>query len=365
MLRISLINQIPLSIPRVGFLSFMPFLLLFMPKLLTDSPIYNIIKEKGNYAFGGASMAKASKLKSPIPKDKKGNPAERLASLRKKLTSFLTMKRKIMILSLPALVGFCVFYVYPFLRAIAYSFIDNLFSKQFVGISNYVSVLSNEFFRMALKNTAVFSAISVFFTMLIALILSIGLVKLSSRFAFLKSFFIMPYILPTASIVFIWQSIFGVEQYEALTQLDGLSSFFEILPLYLLFTWKNIGIDVILITSALMKVTPEVYEAAAVDGASGFRLHFNITLPLISPSLFFVVVLTFLNSLKIFKESYLYYNTNYPPDVAYMIQNYMNNHFYKLNYQNLSCAVVILTAVMSLLVYLIYRVEAKTGDYTN
>lgn len=270
-----------------------------------------------------------------------------------------------MILSLPALVGFCVFYVYPFLRAIAYSFIDNLFSKQFVGISNYVSVLSNEFFRMALKNTAVFSAISVFFTMLIALILSIGLVKLSSRFAFLKSFFIMPYILPTASIVFIWQSIFGVEQYEALTQLDGLSSFFEILPLYLLFTWKNIGIDVILITSALMKVTPEVYEAAAVDGASGFRLHFNITLPLISPSLFFVVVLTFLNSLKIFKESYLYYNTNYPPDVAYMIQNYMNNHFYKLNYQNLSCAVVILTAVMSLLVYLIYRVEAKTGDYTN
>lgn len=310
-------------------------------------------------------MAKASKLKSPIPKDKKGNSAERLASLRKKLTSFLTMKRKIMILSLPALVGFCVFYVYPFLRAIAYSFIDNLFSKQFVGISNYVSVLSNEFFRMALKNTAVFSAISVFFTMLIALILSIGLVKLSSRFAFLKSFFIMPYILPTASIVFIWQSIFGVEQYEALTQLDGLSSFFEILPLYLLFTWKNIGIDVILITSALMKVTPEVYEAAAVDGASGFRLHFNITLPLISPSLFFVVVLTFLNSLKIFKESYLYYNTNYPPDVAYMIQNYMNNHFYKLNYQNLSCAVVILTAVMSLLVYLIYRVEAKTGDYTN
>ena len=114
-----------------------------------------------------------------------------------------------------------------------------------------------------------------------------------------------------------------------------------------------------------MKVTPEVYEAAAVDGASGFRLHFNITLPQISPSLFFVVVLTFLNSLKIFKESYLYYNTNYPPDVAYMIQNYMNNHFYKLNYQNLSCAVVILTAVMSLLVYLIYRVEAKTGDYTN
>ncbi len=175
----------------------------------------------------------------------------------------------------------------------------------------------------------------------------------------------MPYILPTASIIFIWQSIFGTEQYEMLTQIDGLTAFFEIFPLYLLFTWKNIGIDVILITSALMKIPQEVYEAAAVDSAHGWKQHLHITLPMISPSLFFVLVLTFVNSLKIFKESYLYYNTNYPPDVAYMVQNYMNNHFYKLNYQNLSCAVVIFTTVMAILIFLLYRAENKSGDYTN
>ncbi len=276
-----------------------------------------------------------------------------------------TLKRKILLLSLPALIGFAVFYIVPFVRTVGYSFIQNTFSKKFVGLENYKSVLSNEFFRMALKNTAIFSSISVAVTILIALILSLGLVKLSNHFSFLKSFFIMPYILPTASIIFIWQSIFGTEQYEALTQIDGLTAFFEILPLYILFTWKNIGIDVILITSALMKVPKEVYEAAAVDGAHGGRLHRSITLPMISPSLFFVLVLTFVNSLKIFKESYLYYNTNYPPDVAYMVQNYMNNHFEKLNYQNLSCAVVIFTAVMAVIIFLLYRAENKSGDYTN
>ncbi len=276
-----------------------------------------------------------------------------------------TLKRKILLLSLPALIGFAVFYIVPFVRTVGYSFINNAFAKEFVGFENYKSVLANEFFRMALKNTAIFSSISVVVTILIALILSLGLVKLSNRFSFLKSFFIMPYILPTASIIFIWQSIFGTQQYEALIQIDSLSAFFEILPLYILFTWKNIGIDVILITSALMKVPKEVYEAAAVDSAHGWRLHLHITLPMISPSLFFVLVLTFVNSLKIFKESYLYYNTNYPPDVAYMVQNYMNNHFYKLNYQNLSCAVVIFTTVMAILIFLLYRAENKSGDYTN
>ncbi len=276
-----------------------------------------------------------------------------------------TFKRKIFLLSLPALVGFAVFYIVPMFRTIGYSFIENTFTMKFVGFDNYKSVLTNEFFRLALKNTVVFSVISVLLTVLIAFVLSLGLVKLSQRFMFIKSFFVLPYVLPSASIIFIWQTIFGTAQYTALTEVEGLSDFFVILPLYLLFIWKNIGIDVILITSALMKVTPEVYEAAAVDGAHGIKLHLKMTLPLISPSLFFVIVLTFVNSLKIFRESYLYYNTNYPPDVAYMVQNYMNNHFYKLNYQNLSCAVVVFTVVMAVVIFVLYRLENKMSDYTN
>ncbi len=273
-------------------------------------------------------------------------------------------KLKVILLSLPAVIGFSIFYIWPFFKVVYYSFIQNTFSNKFVWFENYKSLLTNEYFRLALKNTLVFSTISVVAVVLLALLLSLGLVKLSSKWSFIKSIFVMPYVLPTASIIFIWQMIFQSDTYYALSEIQGLTDFFDIFPLYLLFVWKNIGINIILITSALMKVPPDVYEAAAVDGAHGLKLHLKITLPMISPTLFFVIVLSFINSLKIFRESHLFYNTSYPPDVAYMVQNYMNNHFYKLNYQNLSCAVIIFTVVLALLIFALYKLENKTSDYT-
>lgn len=268
-------------------------------------------------------------------------------------------KLKIALFSLPAIVGFLVFYIIPFFRSIGYSFISNVAKKEFVWFENYKEVLANKYFRLALKNTVIFSGVGVIAIMLTSLLLSIALVKLSKRFSFIKSFFVMPYVLPSASVIFFWQMFFDTQQYTALTELEGLGGFFDVLPLYVIFLWKNIGINIILITSALTKIDTGVYEAAALDGAHGFKLHTKITLPLISPSLFFVGVLSFVNSLKIFKESYLYYNSNYPPDTAYMIQNYMNNHFYKLNYQNLSTAVVVFTLTMAIVIFVWYKLENK------
>lgn len=275
-----------------------------------------------------------------------------------------SFKRKIAVLCLPAVIGFFVFYILPFFKSVAYSFMKSSIDHTFVGVDNYKAVLSNEIFLMALKNTVIFSLISVTLVVIIALVISLALVKLSEKWSFLKAAFIMPYVLPSASIIFIWQAIFSTDTYYALSEIEAFSDFFDILPLYLLFIWKNIGICIILITAAIIKVNPEVYDAAAVDGSSGLHTHLKITLPMISPSLFFVIVLSFVNSLKIFKESYLFYNTNYPPDVAYMVQNYMNNHFYKLNYQNLSCAVVIFTFVLGLIIFALYRLENKMSDYT-
>lgn len=271
---------------------------------------------------------------------------------------------KIALLSLPAVAGFLVFYIIPFFRSIGYSFIGSVASREFVGLTNYKEVLANKYFRLALKNTVIFSLVGVAAILLLSLGLSIALVKLSKRFAFIKSFFVMPYVLPSASIIFFWQMFFGAEGYAFLTELESLGGFFDVLPLYVIFLWKNIGINIILITSALTKISPEVYEAAALDGAHGLRLHTKITFPLISPSLFFVGILSFVNSLKIFKESYLYYNSNYPPDAAYMIQNYMNNHFYKLNYQNLSTAVVIFTLAVALVIFVCYKLENKLSEGT-
>lgn len=276
-----------------------------------------------------------------------------------------SLKRKLMLLSLPAVIGFVMFYIVPFVRGVGFSFIDNNYNRNFVGLENYKAVISNQYFRLAVKNTLIFSVVGVSVLVVLSLILSVGLVKLSNKFSAIKSAYIMPYVLPTASIIFIWKLIFDSDCYFVLTQLENWKDFIDILPLYLLFIWKNVGIDIILLTAALSKIPQEVYEAASLDGAHGLKTHMKITLPLISPSLFFVVVLSFVNALKIFKESFLYYNTNYPPDPAYLIQNYLNNHFYKLNYQNLSAATVMFTVVAGLVIYLLYRLESKTDDISD
>ena len=273
-------------------------------------------------------------------------------------------KTKLALMSIPAAAGFIIFYVVPFFRSVGYSFVGRMVDKKFVGFQNYIELFQNEYFRMALTNTVIFSVVGVTLILIISLALSAGLVKLSSTFSFIKSFFVMPYVLPSASIIFFWQLFFDTERYAALEKIDGLGGSFEVLPLYVIFLWKNIGINIILITSAMVKVQQEVYEAAVLDGAHGVKLFTKITMPLISPTLYFVGVLSFVNSLKIFKESYLFYNSSYPPNTAYMIQNFMNNHFQKLNYQTLSTAVVIFTLVIAVIIFLLYKLENKMSEGT-
>jgi multiple sugar transport system permease protein len=267
-------------------------------------------------------------------------------------------KLKLSLLCVPAFAGFALFFIWPFGKTVWYSLINDVFNKRFVFLDNYFTVLNNDFYRLALKNTLIFSAVGIPILIIVSLALSIGLSRLNKPL--FQSAFVAPMLLPTAGIIFAWQMFFQNDTYFYLMKDGALAPFFQMLPIYLLFIWKNTGINVILLTAALTQLPGEVLEAAALDGAHGFRLYRSVTIPLITPSLFFVFVLSFVNSLKIFKESYLFFNTNYPPDPAYTVQYYMNNHFYKLNYQNLSTGVVIFTFIVALVIFCAYRIENKT-----
>lgn len=139
--------------------------------------------------------------------------------------------------------------------------------------------------------------------------------------------FILPMLLPTASIVVFWKLAF--------------QSVNNVLPIYLLFIWKNVGICVILLTSAFTAIENEVYEAARLDGTKKYQLYRYITIPLIAPTILFTTLLSIVNSFRIFKESYLYYGDNYPPEYSYTLQYYMNNNFLKLDYQALATSAVL------------------------
>ena len=237
---------------------------------------------------------------------------------------------------LPSLIGTAIFFVIPYLRVLYYSLIDNQFRRNFVGFDNYIETLQNEYFLLALKNSLLLILIAVPILIALALVISLALsygIKWArkTRFAF-----VLPMVIPTASIVIIWRSIFA----ESTT----------VLPIYLLFIWKNIGICIVLLTAAFTSIGQDIYEAARLDGAGAFKLHTKITIPMIMPTVVFTTLLSIVNSFKIFKESYLFYGTNYPPDHSYTLQYYMNNNFLKLDYQSLATSAVLTSILVFVIV---------------
>ena len=273
----------------------------------------------------------------------------------------MKIQRRALIWALPFIAGFMVFYIIPLFYSVYYSVIESTFSPQFVGLQNYVQVFSNKYYQLALGNTFEFTLIGVPILVMLSLALSLALHALGSRHGLLRTAFILPMLLPTASVIPIFRQFFverGSGLYVVLKSLGLSSSQLVRLPVYLLYLWKNTGFNMILLMAALMMIPRELYEAAALDGARGFGRFKNITLPLIAPTLFFVTVLSVVQSLRIFKEAYLLYGA-YPDPSMYLVQHYMNNHFYKLNYQNLTAGAIMFALIVYVLVAIGYRFERR------
>lgn len=256
-------------------------------------------------------------------------------------------KRTDILLLLPSLVGFAVFFIVPFIYIFYYAFTENAFSGKFVFFDNFVTLFKNEYFRLAMKNTFTFSIIAVPLTMLISLIIAALLVKYTSNLPFVKSAFFIPVILPSAAIIVLWNAYF--------------SDFTPTASLLIIFLWKYSGLNIMLIITALAGMNKDMLDAAKIDGAGWFKTLINVTLPNIAPTLFFTFILSVVNSFKIFRESYLLYG-NYPAEEVYMLQNYLNNHFEKMNYQNIATAAIFFFIVVYVIVAVLMHFEKKWSE---
>lgn len=266
-------------------------------------------------------------------------------------------KGRLLLYSLPGFIGFLMFYLIPFGKSIWYSLIDNVYQQGFVGLDNYLTVFQNEYFQMALKNTLSFSFFGVASMLVLSFAISMGISaaisKGGEKLSKIKNLFLLPMLLPSASVIFTWQMFFDQSMYNEWMKSEN--PLIEILPMYLLYLWKYSGINIVLITAAITQIEEQVLEAARLEGVKGWQQYRYIIIPLSKPTLFFVGILSLVNTLKIFKESYLFYGTSYPPDGVYSIQYYMNNHFYKLNYNYLSSASVVVALILGTLIFVTYH----------
>jgi multiple sugar transport system permease protein len=174
--------------------------------------------------------------------------------------------------------------------------------------------------------------------------------------------------LPVASVVLFFQIIFsdaglinnilGVFGISPANLAHSENSFTMLLVLYI---WKNSGYNIILFLAALNAIPKAYYEAADIDGASSLIQLFKITLPLIVPYTFFIIVISVINSFKAFREAFILFGSH-PHQSIYMIQHFMNNNFQNLNYIRLSVGANLIFLVIFVLVLILFVARKKVGD---
>ena len=259
-------------------------------------------------------------------------------------TALRNFNRKCIYFALPGLVGFAVFYLLPFAVTGYYSTINNTREMAFVGLGNYRLVLTNEYYLLALRNTLVFSAASVLCLLALSLLFAALISQAASRASgFFRSAFMLPVFIPTAAIVTFWRVIFNEE--IMLGDAVGLASW---VSLFLLFIWKNLGLNILIFIAGIMRIPKEIIEAAGSDGANPVQVFFRIILPLLIPDVFVVVILSLVQSLRIFREAYLLYG-QYPNETIYFLPHFLNNKYLKLDYAELSAGVNIFLLLILLL----------------
>lgn len=252
---------------------------------------------------------------------------------------------------LPSLLGVSIFVLLPFLDVIRRSFTTAV-TGQFNGLNNYKMIFENQAFLLAVKNTVRFTLVCIPLLVLIGLILALLLGRLENA-DLLKSVYLFPLAIPTATVVLVWKMVFYEQGFLNLlltnlgkrtglwgeVRIDYLGSSASFLVLVASYIWKNAGYTVVLWLAGIWAIPKELFEAAKVDGAGRWQRLIFITLPQLKGSLYTIVVLSFLNSFKIYREAYLVAGA-YPQQDIYMLQHLFNNWFVNMDFDKMAAAAV-------------------------
>lgn len=220
----------------------------------------------------------------------------------------------VLLFILPAVIPLSVFWIWPMIKAIFMSFTDwDYMSSTYnmVGTLNYRELFSENMFYNALKNTFVFTLGTLIPTIAGGLAIAMVLKKNIKGSALYKAIIFSPWITPTVAISIVWSWIFepqyGFANY--ILQLLNLpksqwlqSSDTAMIAVIIVTVWKGFGWAMVFYLTALERVPRHLYEAAAIDGANSWNKFINITLPLISPTTFFLSIITTINSLQAYDQ---------------------------------------------------------------
>ena len=213
---------------------------------------------------------------------------------------------------LPAIVGTFIFIIIPVLCSFGLSFMqwDLIGDISFVGLNNYIQLFNEPLFYKIFVNTVVFAVSTSILGVIIPMVLAVILNSKIRGSEFYKTAYFLPFITPMIVIGVVWQWIFdpniGILNSFLNIHINWLYDTHYALPaLIIVSVWKLIGYNMVIFLSALSSINNNLFEAAKIDGASPIQIFFNVTVPMLSPTTFFVVIITAISSFQVFDLIYL------------------------------------------------------------
>ncbi len=228
---------------------------------------------------------------------------------------------------LPAILFLGVFMVYPLIDVLIYSFEEgyNSASQTYFGIGtyNYSYVLHDPYFLQALKNTFILVVITVPLSTTIALLISVGLSSISKLRELFQTIYFLPYVTNTLAVGLVFMILFKKTPYTdglvnlilnvfGIAPIDFMEGSYAAKMFVLCFytIWVVLPFKILILTSALASVNQTYYNAAKVDGTSSFRIFTKITIPMISPTLFYLIITGFIGAFKAYSDAVALFGTD-------------------------------------------------------
>ena len=283
---------------------------------------------------------------------------------------------------LPAMLFLGIFMVYPLIDVFIYSFEEgyNSASQTYygTGIYNYSYVLHDPYFLQAIRNTFILVVITVPLSTLLALLISVALSSVKALKKLFQTIYFLPYVTNTLAVGLVFMILFKKTAYsDGLINLvlklfgQGPVDFIDgpywakMLVLCIYTIWIVMPFKVLILTSALASVNQNYYNAARVDGTSRFRIFIRITLPMISPTVFYLIITGFIGAFKAYSDAVALFGTDLNAAGMNTIVGYVYDMLYGNGggYPSYASAAAILLFVIVLTITCINLLVSKKHVY--
>jgi sn-glycerol 3-phosphate transport system permease protein len=275
----------------------------------------------------------------------------------------------------PSILVFLFFFIYPIFYMIYLSLHDWNFvsvNKTFVGADNFKELFDDEEFLQVVRNTFTYTLFTVSLTIVLALLIALWVNRQGTLYGVMQGIIFSPHIISLVSVSMLWMWLMD-PQYGLLNWLlgsmglptlqwlsDPKSALFS---LVIVAVWKSVGFNALVFIAGLQSISRQIYEAAALDEAGRLATFFKLTLPMLSPTLFFLVITNLIGSFQVFETISIMTDggpVNSTSTLVFYIYQY-GFRFFKIGYA--SAAGVVLLVIIALLTILYFKLLSRKVHY--